>query len=240
MSAFSGLLAAGLALFAVAAVADLAGGARLARVPYLLGAAASACLTAGGAGALAGHQARLWPAGVLGAGTVGLTADRLSGLFLVIAFGAATWVSTGFAGWAGHGGTSRRGLGACYALALAAVAVFLTAGDAFTLLFAWEILTVAFYLLAGFERDKPGRRPARWSRWRSGRSAGRRCWPACCCWPYGPDRSAWPASRSCPRVARAPRPRCCWWPASRSRSGSSRSRSGCRAGTRPHPAPHGR
>jgi formate hydrogenlyase subunit 3/multisubunit Na+/H+ antiporter MnhD subunit len=35
--------------------------------------------------------------------------------------------------------------------------VFLTAGDAFTLLFAWEILTVAFYLLAGFERDKPGR-----------------------------------------------------------------------------------
>ena len=49
------------------------------------------------------------------------------------------------------------GFGASYALALAAVAVFLTAGDAFTLLFAWEILTVAFYLLAGFERGKPGR-----------------------------------------------------------------------------------
>ncbi len=157
MNAFSVLLDAGLALFAVAAAADLAAGTRLARVPYLLGAAASACLTAGGAGALAGYQARLSPAGVLGTGTAGLTADRLSGLFLVIAFGAATWVSAGFAGWAGHGGTSRRGLGACYALALAAVAVFLTAGDAFTLLFAWEILTVAFYLLAGFERGKPGR-----------------------------------------------------------------------------------
>ncbi len=33
----------------------------------------------------------------------------------------------------------------------------LTATDAFTLLFAWETLTLAFYLLAGFERTRPGR-----------------------------------------------------------------------------------
>jgi hydrogenase-4 component B len=152
------LLWAGLILLAAAAAADLAVGPRLRQIlPYLLGAAGSACLTAGGAGALAGQRARLWPAGVLGPGTVGLAADRLSGLFLVIAFAAATAVSLAFVSWARQGGTSRRGLGACYALALAAVAVFLTAGDAFTLLFAWETLTVAFYLLAGFERGKPGR-----------------------------------------------------------------------------------
>jgi hydrogenase-4 component B len=166
MTGFSAWLVAGLALLAAAAVVDLVVGVRrhgLAALPYLTGAAGSVCLVVGGAGALAGHPAKVWPAGVLGSGTAGLSADRLSGLFLVIAFGAAAWVSVGFADWArrggrgGTGGTNRRGLGACYALALAAVAVFLTAGDAFTLLFAWEILTVAFYLLAGFERGKPDR-----------------------------------------------------------------------------------
>jgi hydrogenase-4 component B len=163
MTGFSAVLAAGLALLAAAAAIDLAAGARqrvLAPLPYLAGAAGCVCLVAGGAGALAGHPARVWPAGVLGPGTAGLAADRLSGLFLVIAFGAAVWVSLGFASWARQGGTSRRGLGACYALTLAAVAVFLTGQDAFTLLFAWEVLTLAFYLLAGFERGKPGRPPA--------------------------------------------------------------------------------
>ena len=160
MSGFSAVLAAGLALLAAAAAADLAAGTRLRRlvpVPYLAGAAGSACLAVAGGGALAGHRVRLWSGGVLGQGTAGLAADRLSGLFLVIAFAAAAWVSLAFANWAAQGGTHRRGLGACYALTLTAVAVFLTAGDAFTLLFAWEVLTVAFYLLAGFERDKPGR-----------------------------------------------------------------------------------
>ena len=159
MNGFAGLLAAGLALLAAAAALDLAAGARLPRlmpVPYLLGAAGSACLAAGGAGALAGHRPRLWD-GVLGPGTAGLAADRLSGLFLVITFSAATAVSLAFASWAARGGPGRRGLGASYALALGAVAVVLTARDAFTLLFAWETLTVAFYLLAGFERTRRGR-----------------------------------------------------------------------------------
>ncbi|HTS95846.1 MAG TPA: proton-conducting transporter membrane subunit, partial [Streptosporangiaceae bacterium] len=158
MTGFSAVLSAGLALLAVAAAVDLVPGASPRRaLPYLIGAGGCACLAVGGAGALAGHQARIWPAGVLGPGTAGLAADRMSGLFLVIAFAAAAMVSLAFTGWARQGGTSHRGLGACYALALAAVAVFLTAGDAFTLLLAWEMLTVAFYLLAGFERGKPGR-----------------------------------------------------------------------------------
>jgi hydrogenase-4 component B len=162
MTGFSAALVAGLALLAAAAAVDLAAAARqrlTAGLPYLIGGAGSVCLAAGGAGALAGRQARVWPAGVLGPGTAGLAADRLSGLFLLIAFGAAAWVSLGFANWARQD-HARRGLGACYALTLAAVAVFLTARDAFTLLFAWELLTVAFYLLAGFERGKPGRPPA--------------------------------------------------------------------------------
>ena len=160
MTGFSAVLVAGLALLAAAATFDLVAGAQhrlIAPLPYLIGAAGSVCLAIGGAGALSGHHVTAWSAGVLGSGTVGLAADRLSGLFLLIAFGAAAWVSVGFANWARQGGTTRRGLGACYALALAAVAVFLIAQDAFTLLFAWELLTLAFYLLAGFDRSKPGR-----------------------------------------------------------------------------------
>ena len=180
--------------------------------PYLLAAAGSACLAVAGAGALAGHTAVLGLDHVLGSGPavpgpavghVGLAADPLSGLFLLIAFGAAVPVSLIAAGRAarqpecadGPGddvtgtdiladvtgtdvpGTDvpgvagpaadvpgagdpaiRRGrLGAGCALTLLSVAVVITAQDAFVLLFAWESLTIAFYLLAGFDRRRPGR-----------------------------------------------------------------------------------
>jgi hydrogenase-4 component B len=165
----SGLFAAGLILLAVAATADLAGG-RVARLMsflragplYLLGAAGSACLATLGGFALTGRSVRLDVGGWLGQAvpgqpTAGLAADRLSGLFLAIAFGAAVPVSVAFAGWARSSRDKRRGLGASYALALGAVAVIVTGRDAFTVLFGWEGLTIAFYLLAGSQRHKPGR-----------------------------------------------------------------------------------
>jgi hydrogenase-4 component B len=158
VTAFGVVLAVGLGVLAVAGVLDLVTGARWRGLPYLAGAAGSACLVAAGAGALAGHPARLAVSGWLGAGTTGLVADRLSGLFLVIAFGAATAVSLAFAGWAARPGqVGRRGLGAGYALTLGATAVVITATDAFTFLLAWELVTLGFYLLAGFERNRPGR-----------------------------------------------------------------------------------
>jgi hydrogenase-4 component B len=153
--------AAGLVAFAVGGLEDLVVGARRDRpraVPYLLGAAGSACLTAVGAAGLAGQPVRLPVAGWLGAGTGNLAADSLASLFIVIAFGPAFAVSLAFASWAARpGAVGRRGLGASYSLTLGAVAVFLTAQDAFTALLAWESLTIAFYLLAGFERGRPGR-----------------------------------------------------------------------------------
>jgi hydrogenase-4 component B len=161
VTAFGAVLAAGLGLLAVAGAVDLVAGVRRARlraVPYLVGAAGAACLAVAGAGALAGHPARLTVAGWLGTGTAGLVADPLSGLFLVIAFGAAVPVSLAFAGWATRQGeVGRRGLGASYALTLGAVAVVITAVDAFTFLLAWELVTIGFYLLAGFERERVGR-----------------------------------------------------------------------------------
>jgi len=162
----SGLFAAGLILLALAALADLVGG-RVARFMgsgplYLLGAAGSACLAALGGFALAGRSVQLAVGGWLGQAvpgqqTAGLAADRLSGLFLALAFGAAVPVSVAFASWARSPREKRRGLGASYALALGSVAVIMTARDAFTFLFGWEGLTLAFYLLAGSERHKRGR-----------------------------------------------------------------------------------
>ena len=150
----NGLLGAGFVLLAAAAAVDLAGWRK--GPPYLLGAAGSACLAVAGGFALAGRTVRLPVAGWLGQPVAGqssadLAADRLSGLFLVMAFGAAALVSVAFASWAGAV-DPRRGLGASYALALSAVAVIVTGRDAFTVLFGWEGLTIAFYLLAGLDR----------------------------------------------------------------------------------------
>ena len=158
------LFAAGLILLALAAVADFTGGRFMRSGPlYLLGAAGSACLAVLGGFALAGRPVQLDVAGWLGDPVPGqqaaaLAADRLSGMFLALTFGAAVPVSVAFASWAARPDTAtRRSLGASYALALGAVAVIMTAQDAFTALFGWETLTLAFYLLAGSERNKPGR-----------------------------------------------------------------------------------
>jgi formate hydrogenlyase subunit 3/multisubunit Na+/H+ antiporter MnhD subunit len=160
------LFAAGLILLAAAAAADLAGG-RVARFMgsgplYLLGAAGSACLAVLGGFALTGRSVQLGVGGWLGQAvpgqqTAGLAADRLSGMFLALAFGAAVPVSVAFASWARSSREKRRGLGASYALALGSVAVIVTGRDAFTVLFGWEGLTLAFYLLAGSERHTRGR-----------------------------------------------------------------------------------
>jgi hydrogenase-4 component B len=159
----SGLFAAGLILLALAAAADFLGGPVMRAGPlYLLGAAGSGCLAAAGGFALTGRPVMLDVAGWLGdpipgQRAAGLAADRLSGLFLVMAFGAAMPVSVAFASWARRQGARPGRLGASYALALGAVAVIMTARDAFTALFGWESLTAAFYLLAGGDRHRRDR-----------------------------------------------------------------------------------
>jgi hydrogenase-4 component B len=170
-------LAAGFVLLAVAAIAGLvpARTGRVRAVPYLADAAGAGCLAVAGAFALSGRTVALNVAGWLGdplpgQQALGLAADRLSGLFLVMAFGAAAGVSVAFASWAARPDRAvsprpttpdrppgTRMLAAGYALALGAVAVIMTATDAFTALFGWEALTVAFYLLAGASRRDPDR-----------------------------------------------------------------------------------
>ena len=159
----SGLFAAGLILLALAAAADFLGGRFMRSGPlYLIGAAGSGCLAATGGFALTGRLVTLDVAGWLGDPIPGqraaaLAADQLSGLFLAVAFGAALPISVAFASWARRQGPRPGRLGASYALALGAVAVIVTARDAFTALFGWEALTAAFYLLAGAERGRRDR-----------------------------------------------------------------------------------
>jgi hydrogenase-4 component B len=161
----NGVLAAGLILLAVAAATGIAiTGSRWRRgVPYVTGAAGAACLAVVGGSAVDGRAVTLNIAGWLGAPlpgqpTLGLGADRLSGLFLLLTLGAAVPVSVAFADWAARaGGAATRMLACGYALALGSVTVIVTARDAFTLLFGWEALTAAFYLLAGASRRDPDR-----------------------------------------------------------------------------------
>jgi hydrogenase-4 component B len=164
----SALFAAGLILLAVAAAAGLivSRPGRARGAPYALGAAGSACVAAAGGFALAGRAVQLNVAGWLGqpAGTgqvPGLAVDRLSGMFLVMALGAAVPVSAAFASWAAKpDAPATRMLAEGYALALGATVVIVTARDAFTFLFGWEALTAAFYLMAGASRKDPDRTSA--------------------------------------------------------------------------------
>jgi len=164
------MLGAGLILLLLAALAGLVRTApgRARGLPYVLGAVGAAVLAAAGGLALGGRPVTLSAAGWLGdplpgQRALGLAADPLSGLFLLLAFGAAVPVSVAFASWAAGAGSAgpepaaTRMLAQGYALALGSAAVIVTARDAFTFLFGWEALTAAFYLLAGARRGEPDR-----------------------------------------------------------------------------------
>ena len=156
------LITIGLLLFAAAAATDLLAGARpgwakLSPLPYLVSAAGSGCLAATAAVALRdpGHASRLDLGTWLGFGTSSLAVDRLSGLFWLLTFAVAVAGCLTAAGWAAKVGR-RPGTATYAALLLASVAVVESADNAFLFLLAWEALTLAFYLLAGAERHRPG------------------------------------------------------------------------------------
>ncbi|MCB9439860.1 MAG: NADH/ubiquinone/plastoquinone (complex I) [Mycolicibacterium sp.] len=154
------MIGIGLLLSGLAAVASWCAGSRrrydttLVTAAWIATLAAAAVFAAAGALALTGQPQRLALSGLDGLGPAALTADRLTGLFLVIAFGAAVPAVLAAASPAN---ARRPRLAAGIALVLAAIAVILCAHNFFVLLFGWESLTVAFYLLAGYDRARPGR-----------------------------------------------------------------------------------
>jgi hydrogenase-4 component B len=150
------VIAAALLVAALAAVVGVPAGERrgVQGLASLAVIGSAVCLVMAGAAGLSGRDDRL-PLGDLGGlGPAALHVDALSGLFLLIAGGVAVpslCAATAFSG-------QRQGrLTAALALTIAAVAVILTADNLFVLLFGWEALTIAFYLLTGFDRGRSGR-----------------------------------------------------------------------------------
>ncbi len=121
---------------------------------WLLAAAAAVLAVIAGSLGVAGH-AQVLHLGRLGdLGSAALRVDRLSGLFVLICFAiAAPLLLAG----ATRDAALRPRLPAAITALLAAVLVILTADHLFVVLFGWEALTFAFYLLAGFDRRAPGR-----------------------------------------------------------------------------------
>jgi hydrogenase-4 component B len=156
------MIVVGLALLAAAALISWcagSAGAGPARTSFTAAAwaaniAAAALFVSAGAVGIAGNRQRVGLPGLAGLGPAGLCVDALSGLFLVISFGVAV---PGLIAAAASGNRDRPRLAAAVGVALAAVAVIITTDNVFVLLLGWELLTVAFYLLAGYDRDLAGR-----------------------------------------------------------------------------------
>jgi hydrogenase-4 component B len=149
------LLGAALAVLAVAATIDLIAPLRrrIRWAPFALCAAATAALAVVGGAGLANRPARLGLDGWVGLGPAALSDDRLSALFLLLAFSVATPVCVVVADWSrAEDSVPSRGLGAATALLLGAVALILAADHVFVFIFGWELLTVAFYLITAYRR----------------------------------------------------------------------------------------
>ena len=162
------LMVAALACMLAGVVVDLGLGTRSAVVralPYLLGAAGSACLLAVGIHAtMSRTPTTIGIAPLFGVGRGALRVDPLAGLFLTLMFGISVAVSLTFASWAWSdaGRSHRRAVATGYLTLLAAVAVVVCAADAFVFLFAWETLTVAFTLLTSAQRGSERQARAPW------------------------------------------------------------------------------
>ncbi len=162
------LIVAALACLLAGAAVDLGLGTRWAMVralPYLLGAVGSACLLAVGIHAtLSRTPTTIGIAPLFDVARGALRVDPLAGLFLTLMFGIGLAVSLCFASWAWSdaGRAHRRAVATGYLTLLASVAVVVCAADAFVFLFAWEALTVSFYLLTSAQRGSERQARAPW------------------------------------------------------------------------------
>ena len=170
------LLLAGLCAWAAGATIDLtfgAGRTAARMLPYLAG------VVGGGLVCAAGTLSVLHPPGTLDLGsTLGfgrtlVRLDGLAGLFLTLTAGLAVAVSACLVSWSRvPGRLTGHGTGAGYLLLLGSVTVIVTAADAFTFLFAWESLTVAFYILVGIHRHRRSHSGAAWVTFGIGKASG--------------------------------------------------------------------
>ncbi len=126
---------------------------------YGMASAASGLLAAVGALCVSGHTVTVDLGNLLDFGQTRLLLDPLAGLFLTLVGALGVVISLSMLNWPPPSPAGGRASGWAYMLLLAAVTVVVVAADAFTFLFAWEALTVAFYVLVlatRADRDQPG------------------------------------------------------------------------------------
>ncbi|NNN18636.1 MAG: NADH/ubiquinone/plastoquinone (complex I), partial [Acidimicrobiaceae bacterium] len=145
-------------LFLVAAIATdlLFGPSRryLRGLPYVFGAVGSALNLAVGISVLMSGPLIINFGSLFGIGTTALVIDNLTALFLIWLLGLAFLVSIFSVFWINKASSPRRrGLATGYILLLGSVVVILSARDAFTFIFAWESLTLAFFILTSATRQ---------------------------------------------------------------------------------------
>lgn len=154
------LILVALCVLGGAALLDVVAGTRhrsFRTIPYLGLAVAAVFLAVAGFRADLGHGATLNLGTVLGFGHSALRADPLAGLFLALTGVIATPIALVFVSWAREETeVPHRGLAAAASVTVAAVTVIVLADNAYVFLFGWEALSVAFYMLAGYRRERPG------------------------------------------------------------------------------------
>ncbi|MBO0692884.1 MAG: hypothetical protein J2P58_08310 [Acidimicrobiaceae bacterium] len=170
------LVFAALCIWALGVAFDLTFGAArdLGRVAsYGAGLVGSGCVCVAGVLSVLGSPTTVDLGATLGVGETLLRLDGIAGLFLTLTGGLGVAVSACLLGWSAVPGRTRgRGTGAGYLLLLGSVTVVIVAGDAFTFLFAWESLTVAFYILTGISHEQRRHRGAAWVTFGVGKVGG--------------------------------------------------------------------
>ncbi len=103
----------------------------------------------------AGFRIALWS--VLTLGTIQITADRLSGLFMVVTGLVYLPVSIYSGSYLGkhRAHYSLQYFGVLYHVLFASIVSIFIANDVVSFLFAWEIMSIASYLLVNFEYERP-------------------------------------------------------------------------------------
>jgi formate hydrogenlyase subunit 3/multisubunit Na+/H+ antiporter MnhD subunit len=143
------------------------------QLPYFFGMIGSGCLFALGIHATVSRVEFVNFSILSGAGDHALRVDPLAGLFLTLLFGLSTAISANYISWVQLSQRMpHRWSAAGYLLLLSSVAIIVLAANAFLFLFAWESLTLAFYVLTSMSRVARRQTGAMWSTLGMGKFSG--------------------------------------------------------------------
>ncbi len=160
------LLAIALLLMAGGALVNLVAGSKpkwSRWAIYGMASGASALIGVTGVLCVSDHAVTVDLGNLLDFGQTALRLDPLAGLFLTLVGGLGLVISLSMLNWPSPAPAGERACGWAYMLLLAAVTGVIIAADAFTFLFAWEALTVAFYVLAAATRTDRAQPGAAWA-----------------------------------------------------------------------------